>query len=117
MPTSLACQRKGASPKQNRCRELLRSVIAARSGHGRRHRTRHFRCRYVYLVPDFPQHIAAIGKEVPIGCENFERDRAVIAALLQRAQMAKQIEITAPQWQMEINCPAFVVMQMDVAQP
>src|SRR5437763_13400779 len=92
-------------------------MIATRSRDGRRDRTRYFRGSGVDFVPKFTQDIAAVGKEMAIGGENFQRDCPIVAALLQRAKVSNEVQIAAAERKMQIDRPTLVVVQMDVAQP
>ena len=68
------------------------------------------------LVTHAPQLIAAVSKVMPIGSEHFERDRAVVAAALDRSNHARQINVARAERQVQIGGSALVIVEVDVPQ-
>src|SRR4051812_20514901 len=103
----------GMLPKEGGFAKQKPELFVAASDHGR---CRHGRLFTLGLVPKLPKNIAAIGKKMAIGSENFERNCSVISALLERSDMFGDIKITTAQRQVQIGAPAFIVVQVNVSE-
>src|SRR6266849_3033313 len=116
--------RRGRRLIRTRC--MSDGIISSRrsgiccGGWGRRCRRAAFACvdREVYTtLPGFSQDVAAVEEMASIGREYFQRDGAVVTAVMERLNAALHIHRARSERQMQIGVAAAIIVQMDVPQP